>query len=758
MLTRILVAAAGTALALYAGRALAKRVRQNLDPPDTARVKTPDDLGAPQHPKLISPPTAPDDGLPVEGNDTPESSPATSTDGGARDESDTQVEQHRSASVNGEGRAVDSVQRTRRAPIASGGRPRTPNRPESTRRTQSTRSFAGTVPRAHLCVWQQGMGWQLGVEVQSKSEQDLSVRQGGVELERDDFDPDRWLLADKLGVIDISDDESRVTRISDLARGPAHLLFRLVGADLEHGILVQQPSAGAFLLLVPCDWIPPESESSDVVVDAGPVTPPTFRAYYVDIEPGSAATVRAGADTTSTSAIRFNDAGRRFSLTGTDIEDAAPRHAKRSARQGALFGKSAPTIVDTQSWSGVSTIVVGEEGDGRGRWREEIDRKTHNPSKRLRELLTERPVGWFFLRFYDEQDDLIDSLDFRYAAGINAPPRLIEAGEPAPEREFDKVLIEHDSSVRVEATRSDDLKLSSHPEADSESLLRIPHRKDYDHTEWVVTDGGACVPLHIEVLRTWWRLRNEQESGANQWISEAIQFRMEDFKATSLQVLDVSMPAAMGASEQARIGFDHSGARRCGASRSGEFAFPLRELESSQALQRAGRSVLRLYPPVGAAIDLGTLELRARCACCEAEVPAGASGQVKHLFDSHFHNVFHELDYEETARLYPELKFPGAIYDCLQCEQFVPAGSGDPNPTTAIIRHCYDNHSGRSRFRPMTRSDEVRRHMFEVLPHALPHAYRCSFCKKRLKTEADSASQILKSHLRHHLNRLTTLG
>ena len=753
MLTRILVAAAGTALALYAGRALAKRVRQNLDPPDTARAKTPDDLDAPQHPELISPPTAPDDELPVEGNETPESSPATSTDGGARDESDTQVEQHRSASVNGEGRAVDSVQRTPRAPIVRGGRPRTPNRPESTRVTKSTGRFPGTVPRAHLCVWQQGMGWQLGVEVQSKSEQDLSVRQGGVELERDEFDPDRWLLTGESGVIEVWGDEACVRRISDLARGPAHLLFRLVGADLEHGILVQQPSAGAFLLLVPCDWVPPESESSDVVVDAGPVTPPTFRAYYVDIEPGSAATVWAGADTNSASAIRFNDAGRRFSLTGTDIEDAAPRHAKRSARQGPLFGKSAPLIVDTQGWGGVSTIIVGEEGGGKERWREAIDRKTHNPSKRLRELLAERPVGWFFLRFYDEQDDLIDSLDFRYAAGLNGPPHLIEADELAPEREIDVVLIEHEPRVRIEAAKPDDGNVGSES-TDNRTTLRIPRRKNYDHTEWVVTDGDARAPLHVELPRLWWRLRNEKESNNGQWTSDVLDLQMNDFRAISPQVLDVSVPAVVRASGQALIGFDYSSARPCGVSRSGECSFPLRELESSAALQEAGRSVLRLYPSAVEAIDLGTLELRARCACCEAEVPTGASGLVKHLFDSHFYNVFHELDYEETARLYPELKFPGAIYDCLQCEQFVPAGPGDPNPTTAIIRHCDDNHSGRRRFRPMTRSDEVRRHVFEVLPHA----YRCNFCKKSLKTEADSASQMLKAHLRHHLNRLTTLG
>ena len=483
------------------------------------------------------------------------------------------------------------------------------------------------------------------------------------------------------------------------------------------------------------------------------MTPPTYRAYYVDIEPGSAATVRAGADSTTDSAIRFNHSDGRFSLKGTDIEDAAPRHAKRSARQGPLYGRSAPTIVDTQSWDGVSTIVVGEEGGGKERWREAIDCKTHNPTKRLRELLTERPAGWFFLRFYDEQDDLIDSLDFRYAAGLNAPPCLIEAGEPAPEREFDEVLIEHDSRVRVEAAGSDDLKLGSRPGADAGSVLRIPRRKNRDHTEWAVSEDDARVPLYVELPRYWWRLRNEEEFENGQWSSGVLDLQMNEFRATSPWILDVSMPANVRNSGQVLIGFDSFSARPCGASRSGDIVFPLRELESSDSLQNAGRKVLRLYLPAGEAIDLGVLDLRARCVYCQAEAPLDLAGQVEHLYERHFDDVFQELDYEETARLYPELKFPVAIYNCLQCEQFVPAGPGDPNPTTAIIRHCDDNHNGRRRFRPMKRSDEVRRHVLQMLPHA----YRCKVCKINVKTESDFVSQILKGHLRRHLNRLTTI-
>ena len=744
------------AVAAVAGRAWAKRIRQSSEQsnPVAAWLRTPDDQDEPQRREPADAPAALNDKPAVSGQDRPESPPAASTHSGASDELDTATEHHHGASANGERRAVHSTQRTRRPPIARGGRPRAPNRAESPRLPTNTRFPSSSGPRAHLCVWQQGMGWQLGVEVQPNPYEDLSVRQGSVELERDEYDPDRWHLADRLGVIEIADDAACVARIGDLARGPAHLLFRLVGADLENGILVRQPSAGAYLLLVPHDWDLLESESSDVVVNAGPVTPPTFCAYYVDVEPSSAATVRAGADTTSASAIRFNDAGGRFSLTGTEIEDAAPRHANRSARQGALFGRSAPTILDTHGWGGVSTIIIGEEGSGKKRWREAIDRRTHNPSKRLNELLTERSAGWFFLRFYDEQDDLIDSVDFRFAAGLKAKPCVIDAGEAAGERAFDEVLIEHDPSICVEAAHPDEENLSSSLAADGGSRLRIPRSRDYDSTEWVVRDGDTHVPLHVEVPRFWWRLRNDEASDVRQWTSDVLDLRTNDFRASSPWVLDVSMPASARDSRQALIGFDSSNARPCGSSRSGEFGFPLRELESSAALQNAGRRVLRLYLPSGEAIDLGALKLRARCAYCEAEAPADATEQVKHLYDSHFDNVFHELDYNETARLYPELKFPKAIYDCLHCEQFVPAGPGDPNPTTAIIRHCDENHNGRRRFRPMRRSDEVRQHVIRTLPHA----YQCKICRVSLKTEADSVAQLMKNHISHHLNRLITLG
>ena len=93
------------------------------------------------------------------------------------------------------------------------------------------------------------MGWQLGVEVQPKSEQVISVRQGGVELEQDEFDQDRWLVGSDQGVIDLWDGETCLRRIDNLAQNSAYLVFRLVGADLDTGIFVKQPTAGALLAL-----------------------------------------------------------------------------------------------------------------------------------------------------------------------------------------------------------------------------------------------------------------------------------------------------------------------------------------------------------------------------------------------------------------------------------------------------------------------------------------------------------------------------
>ena len=131
------------------------------------------------------------------------------------------------------------------------------------------------------------------------------------------------------------------------------------------------------MLLVPRACGEPVFSPMHMAVDAEDVTPSIFQAYFIDVEPGLALTIRIGADYE----IGFKSTRKTFGLKGTLIEDDAPKSGKRSSRQGPLYGRSPPEIVNHLSWARVSSIVAIEEGTGKNRWRNSIDPTSYDSSE-----------------------------------------------------------------------------------------------------------------------------------------------------------------------------------------------------------------------------------------------------------------------------------------------------------------------------------------------------------------------------------------
>ena len=729
----------------------------DVSPEPDAQPPTPDedptDIGASEEPKRREPDSQ--SPVPVEKPPIEVQSPQPSTTpeiSGEPKPSATQPTTDQSLRPPGSAEKTRPKRRPR-APIDKGGRPRTPNQPKPTERKSRTPHSTGTGPRAHLCVWQQGMAWQLGVQIESEPKRDLRVQQDGHELERDDFDLDRWLVRDGQGYIEILDGQECVRRIDNLAR-PGHLVFRLRGTNLDRGVLTKHPSAGSFLLLIPSDWDPLESDHRDLIGEYEEVTPSTFHAYYIDIDPSSSPTLWTGPDGASSTPVRFNEVEGRFRLKGRVIEDIAPK-------QGPLYGPSPPEIVDARNWAGISVIVVGEEGGGKGRWRHEIKPDLPEPSKRLAEFMSMRRAGWFFLRFYDQQSDLVDSLDFRYAAGIKGPPQQIESGESSPERKFDIVHIEHESNVRIEASDPDNGNINSELVTPGDSNLRIPHMKTYDRTEWTVVDGNTKVPLHIELPRFWRRLRSESNGTCSRWSPKAITLQEDDFKPTLRQVLDVSVPS--DSSKTVLIDFDFPSKRRFRATVNCELQVPLWNFFDSNHLISAGRHVLSLLPEIPSSIDttppikLGILELQTRCAYCSRAF-AGNVDLLDHIVASHIDEVFVEETYEKTARQFPNLGLPDAIYICEMCQEFYLSGHSYVNgrylqtiQNCTINKHNNEIHKhAHNAFEPVSDAGSVR----DQLIKSLPYLYRCKICARSIKVDKEEKIGIkLSKHLmRFHLS------
>jgi hypothetical protein len=118
--------------------------------------------------------------------------------------------------------------------------------------------------------------------------------------------------------------------------------------------------------------------------------------------------------------IHMESGGPRFRLVGKEIQDAMDDH-------GPLFGCHPPsiTVQDPQEWGNVKVMILGEEGSGRDRWRTQFSPKAGSVEQELRSELAGRRGGWYFIRVYDRQDNLLESMDFRFMTplrGITVSP------------------------------------------------------------------------------------------------------------------------------------------------------------------------------------------------------------------------------------------------------------------------------------------------------------------------------------------------
>ena len=58
----------------------------------------------------------------------------------------------------------------------------------------------------------------------------------------------------------------------------------------------------------------------------------------------------------------------------------------------------------------VGVIVVGKEGRGKNRWRTQYVPNVNLIENELPQEIADQHGGWYFLRIYDNRDDLLESL------------------------------------------------------------------------------------------------------------------------------------------------------------------------------------------------------------------------------------------------------------------------------------------------------------------------------------------------------------
>lgn len=512
-------------------------------------------------------------------------------------------------------------------------------------------------------------------------------------------------------------------------KGPDPLVFRL-DASGQKGRYVKRPTTGFVLVVAPSDLTPHEQATvvagpEQVLIEEG------WRAYAMDL--GDGARLSFTDPRGALVSIAAGAAGVR--LEGITFPDG-------SERMGPLFAPDPPTLAgeDAAVWDDIATVVIGEEGPGEGRWRTSFRPQRGVAEQVLPEEVFRRQGGWYYVRLYNREAELLDSLDFRFAGILPDTGSLTPAALPTASGYLPLSVgfeVGHGWNVRLENPGDRDIEIRR-VELDGGVHVDLVFGRDpaADLTRWELTgpEGRPSVPFTIRLDRIWWTV--EETDAGEAWTDVSLRGYRRWFGVTSSAALIVKAPGR----RKLWAGFWQECKREFPVS-SDRSVIPLKEFGEAPAVRAHHPSQFRVWLDrvhCVACIDLpgGVL----RCTKCGSIVPPGLSRLEEHL-TRHLDEYYVSLTWSELVAAFPERKLPQAIYQCTHdCPKYpnsaercyVRADDVSRSATSAIYTkqekcpHC-PRVDGLMvpKFRPVSDPAEARR---AVRGLAVPDVVRCTLC------------------------------
>lgn len=607
--------------------------------------------------------------------------------------------------------------RRKQPPEVRGGRPRVPIKAQE---EQEKRVSKPRAPKAEIICWKSERQWIVAVEIPQEISEQASVAafQGASRLSRDDSRGTCWHLEYPSEEVIVRWNEGQIPSESRINLAHQYLPFKLIGVNQNEGRYIKTPSAGSYLVIVPDNWMRDETVSGPPLVEPEPTSLTGYSAHFFELEKGGKIAFR----TPTGKPLIIQSEAPRFELVGTLLDDA-------NENIGPLFSEP-PRIraLGDRAWGKIKTIVIGEEGSGKSRWRTSF---SPNPDQKEQDLPSEvvnRRGGWYFLRFYDENDDLVESLDFRFLSSLKQIQ--ISRASPFPSKdghEPTRVELCHDPACVVQpADAYGDIQIERFGDR---TILTIPPDPAYDRTSWRVgLEDGPKVEVTILVERIWWAL-GEEDAMPSEWQDRLVTLSRDDFAATSQKALWLRLPRRRWV-DKVLVGFQPGKARPYAVrAKEQTIAIPLRDFGDCAEIQRAGSSMLNLWlekQPLAALL----CEVVIRIRCKECGTLLGMEEDIlRHFEKEHIEQYFKRPTYDELRRIVPSL--PPKIYKCPYCDYYVPSDDTD-NPTSAICNHqekkCpkAEREFGLVKIRIYVVDDieEIRKNVYK----SLPRVYKCSQC------------------------------
>jgi hypothetical protein len=382
----------------------------------------------------------------------------------------------------------------------------------------------------------------------------FTLTQNNILLRKDEYKEDCWYLNHVYGQVVVQWNENADTKeIKISIDEDNYLLFKLTGQNKNRGRRVRFPTFGSYLMIVPDNWVRDERLSGPPPTTPEPVSVEAYKGHFFDLNKNS------------DKLIAFQDSGikpllvkpraERFALIGKQLPDA-------SEGIGPLFGLGPPRIRDLNlncpSWSDIGTIIVGAEGRGKGKWRKQFRPEQDQEEQDLPSEVLERKGGWYFLRFYDMNDDLVESLDFRFLSALKDIKvhycSLFPGSDGHSNVQIDFI---HELNITVQPAKEDSARSLQLIKNDSErTSVIIPPNPSWDLTYWIVK-ASPSLKMRIEMLieRIWWGMSEEGEPPPQTWFDKPIPASYDFFRATSKKTIYFYLPKC-GWTQNITVGFE----------------------------------------------------------------------------------------------------------------------------------------------------------------------------------------------------------
>ncbi len=560
-------------------------------------------------------------------------------------------------------------------------------------RVRTPGSPLGAMPLL-VCV-RQGYSWRLLIE--SLSGDTPRQRDQPLPSLRDGY----WALKD-LSPVTIGN----MVHSMGSSHGP--MIFRLQRD--ETGTLVAAPSGqGRYLFVMPHGWHMSQGDLQPLQLDG-------HDAYLVD-------ELQAARVTNGDGKIVWKGAGHAWvgfkGSLAPCVEPPTP-----------LFYGDAPEV--DAPWDKVTTLVVGQEGHVRDRWRQTV---TIDAGREPRLPTLPNPVGWYFTRFYDSNAVLVESRDFLWIRDVeHIAVSLLKSGEGV-------ITFRHKAHLKVDCLS----ELVHCERTPTSTVAHVPCGPRVDVTRWSFRDSSTNNELHDVPFRiprwTWALSANGEPDESLTWGAEPLSIRAKaDISPTSRSVLLFAC-SELGDARTSSLLLECRGQRWSLPVTKGRATFSLSQLTA--VFDEDRRSMVPDTVITASGRLVGHVRRSFRCSRCGIPLGHDYDQALTHVATEHRITDQRPSNYDQYIRLAQKIDLradlPTTIYKCTRCDFIVPA-MALTSPNSVITSHFEAEHkdnAGRAqvKFTVLHKVDDVRKYFDQTLPDI----FQCSECREPFRPAADAA-------------------